>query len=602
MLLNILMPGTIPTLYIQHLHDQASAQRPHPLRHSTLKAGTVGETPVNLTASLLHVLPACDRKLHLVLLVTPKPRVTHEVQREVVRARLRRRGKVKLDLGGARQVDALDGQQGVGLGVAHHQPPALVLAAGEARRGHRAQLRALLHLALQPHHQAHRLARRHGRPARQVVRDRNVGVAVAHRRHLAQLLLAQPQQLAPRVILQVHQVKHAAHACLPALGRQLAGEVRQLQQRRVLVPQPLRHALGQLHGHQRGRQPPGAGHAVHHRLQQPHRLGDHRLLVDHQVARQRGAAKVRLQQRVGLDVRVCELLVVHRHGGVRQQLAHRLLLAGPHRQRVKLGRGADDLQQTLDLRLGRQARRKQLDGGVGDVVVRGDHAQVEGRDVHVVLDRDRLGALQVAQRRLHQLRQVVAQVPVARARHGVKVRVQAQAAVEERPGQVVHRVLLVLNRARHHLGVEVVVQEVVQVRLDRQRLQQEALVVLLARRVAQQCDAARVVLPRPPRAPQHLDEVRHRVVAGASARAVVRLRAAHHHRVRGRRHAPRARRRGHHHRDGAALKQQAHHALLRGRLRLGQQAHAVRQRVAQRLVAHAPQERLNVGRLRQPEP
>ena len=57
-------------------------------------------------------------------------------------------------------------------------------------------------------------------------------------------------------------------------------------------------------------------------------------------------------------------------------------------------------------------RRLQTDGSVVDVVVRGDHAEVERGGVHVVGDGDALGRLQLPQRRLHQVRQVVRQVPV----------------------------------------------------------------------------------------------------------------------------------------------------------------------------------------------
>ena len=48
----------------------------------------------------------------------------------------------------------------------------------------------------------------------------------------------------------------------------------------------------------------------------------------------------------------------------------------------------------------------------------------------------------------------------------VEVWVLGHAAVEEGPGEVVHCVLLVLHRLGHHLRVEVVVHEVVQVRLQ----------------------------------------------------------------------------------------------------------------------------------------
>lgn len=57
----------------------------------------------------------------------------------------------------------------------------------------------------------------------------------------------------------------------------------------------------------------------------------------------------------------------------------------------------------------------------------------------------------------------------------VVVGVLGHAAVKERPGQVVHGVLLVLHRLGDDLGVEVVVEAVVQVGLHRQRLVQELL-------------------------------------------------------------------------------------------------------------------------------
>lgn len=54
-------------------------------------------------------------------------------------------------------------------------------------------------------------------------------------------------------------------------------------------------------------------------------------------------------------------------------------------------------------------------GGVVDVVVGSDHAQVERSHVHLILDADALGLLQVTERLLHQLRQVIRQVTVRHA-------------------------------------------------------------------------------------------------------------------------------------------------------------------------------------------
>ncbi len=63
----------------------------------------------------------------------------------------------------------------------------------------------------------------------------------------------------------------------------------------------------------------------------------------------------------------------------------------------------------------------------------------------------------------------------------VVVGVLGHSAVEERPCQVVHGVLLVLHSLGDDLSVEVVVKTVVQVRLHRQWLVQELLEEVLLR-------------------------------------------------------------------------------------------------------------------------
>ena len=55
---------------------------------------------------------------------------------------------------------------------------------------------------------------------------------------------------------------------------------------------------------------------------------------------------------------------------------------------------------------------------------------------------------------------------VGHALQVVVVWVLRHAAIEEGPGEVIHRVLLVLHRLGHYLSIEVVMQEVVQVGLD----------------------------------------------------------------------------------------------------------------------------------------
>lgn len=72
----------------------------------------------------------------------------------------------------------------------------------------------------------------------------------------------------------------------------------------------------------------------------------------------------------------------------------------------------------LHLSLAGDRLAEDLDGGVRDVVVRRNHAQVQRLQVHVVLHRHHAGGLQVRQRALDQVREVVRQVPVARALRG----------------------------------------------------------------------------------------------------------------------------------------------------------------------------------------
>ena len=99
-----------------------------------------------------------------------------------------------------------------------------------------------------------------------------------------------------------------------------------------------------------------------------------------------------------------------------------------------------------------QARGEELDAGVLDVVVRGDHAQVERRDVGVVLHADAARRLEVGERGLDELGEVVGEVAVRGALQVVVVGVLREPAVHEGPREVVDSVLLVLDRLGHHLG------------------------------------------------------------------------------------------------------------------------------------------------------
>ena len=235
-----------------------------------------------------------------------------------------------------------------------------------------------------------------------------------------------------------------------------------------------------------------------------------------------------LHERRHLDVRVSRAPVFERHGGVVQHVAKNVRLTRAHCKLFKLSRTRNNLEQALELGLRRERRGEELDRGVGDVVVRTDHAQVERGHVHVVLDADALARLEVAECRLHQLRERVGEVPVSHPGEVVVVGVLAQSAVVERPGEIVHRVLLRLDGSRHNLRRHVIVKEMVEVGLNREGFVQEFLVVLLPRRVAQQDAHAVVVVQWPRRTTHHREKIGDGIVGRRGAARVVVLRAHDH--------------------------------------------------------------------------
>ena len=60
-------------------------------------------------------------------------------------------------------------------------------------------------------------------------------------------------------------------------------------------------------------------------------------------------------------------------------------LTGPHGQLVELAGTGHDLQQALELGLGGEGGRQELDGGVLDVIVGRDDAQVESLNLILLL-------------------------------------------------------------------------------------------------------------------------------------------------------------------------------------------------------------------------
>mmetsp|Transcript_10689 Transcript_10689/g.30010 ORF Transcript_10689/g.30010 Transcript_10689/m.30010 type:complete len:483 (+) Transcript_10689:1110-2558(+) len=127
------------------------------------------------------------------------------------------------------------------------------------------------------------------------------------------------------------------------------------------------------------------------------------------------------------------------------------------------------MQQGLLAGLGREERGEQLRGDVAHAVVRADHGEVEGHEVHLILHCYAPSRFQLAHRFLDEIGEVLRDVLVAHAAQVVEVRVLRQPPVKQGPGEVVHGILLGLYGASHHLGAQLRVQVLVQLRLEHRR-------------------------------------------------------------------------------------------------------------------------------------
>jgi len=123
--------------------------------------------------------------------------------------------------------------------------------------------------------------------------------------------------------------------------------------------------------------------------------------------------------------------------------------------------------------------------------------------------------------------------------------------VVEGPGEVVDGFLLVFDHLCHDLRADVVMEEVVQMALDRHGLVQKLLVELLLRRMAQDHGLPDRVLGLASGAAHHLQYVSDGIVAVAMLAPVVELRAHDHHEVGGEGHAPAHVARAHDHQRSA---------------------------------------------------
>mmetsp|Transcript_57068 Transcript_57068/g.156705 ORF Transcript_57068/g.156705 Transcript_57068/m.156705 type:complete len:302 (+) Transcript_57068:188-1093(+) len=203
---------------------------------------------------LIVVLRLAHAERQLVLLVASQVRVAHQVECVVVLARLRRH-KVELHLGLEHEGDALDAEQRVRLGVSDDEPPALLLVLGIVRRKHLGHARLVVALALQRHHDAHRLARRDLVGVLHLKRHVDVGVAVGRVGDVDELALRHVEEGVAVVVLHVHQVEDGLDAGRGRLLGHVLGHVRQLKEHRVALPHGLDAHLRDLHRGEGGREP-----------------------------------------------------------------------------------------------------------------------------------------------------------------------------------------------------------------------------------------------------------------------------------------------------------------------------------------------------------
>mmetsp|Transcript_117329 Transcript_117329/g.373812 ORF Transcript_117329/g.373812 Transcript_117329/m.373812 type:complete len:986 (+) Transcript_117329:1016-3973(+) len=326
------------------------------------------------------------------------------------------------------------------------------------------------------------------------------------------------------------------------------------------------------------------------------------LLVRGEIGRDRRAVEVGVEQQLCLGVRVVELVLLDLHAQRLRQAAQRGLLPRTNRHGVKLRGGAQDVDEATALGALVDAPREGLDGGVADVVVRGDQTQVRGRQLDVVLDAAAAEALQALNRVLDDLGEMIAQVLVSDALQTVVVRVLGEAPVVERPGEPVHRVLLVLDGLHHDLSIHVIGHALVQVALHGQRLVDELFVILLLGVLRQQHAHTRLVHARTAGATHHLQHIVDGVVHISVFTAIELLGVHDDRQVRQHGHTPRELLCAHENLDGAGLEQAFDHCALRGGEALVEEADTVLQALLQGLLARSSQVRLHglVGDVQEP--
>mmetsp|Transcript_28912 Transcript_28912/g.42496 ORF Transcript_28912/g.42496 Transcript_28912/m.42496 type:complete len:251 (-) Transcript_28912:1481-2233(-) len=169
--------------------------------------------------------------------------------------------------------------------------------------------------------------------------------------------------------------------------------------------------------------------------------------------------------------------------------------------------------------------RYQFNRRVLNIVVRGDHAKIERGHFTLFGHAATLTLLEITKDSLYHFTQVLAKMYVRGTLQPIVIWILNKPTVEERPCDVVDRILHVPYCLRHDLRVEVIMKVVIKMALNWQRVVKEFLQVFLLGLVTENDTLAISVHAVSASLSHDMQEVHNRVVDMASFATVVLLRS-----------------------------------------------------------------------------
>mmetsp|Transcript_75394 Transcript_75394/g.157135 ORF Transcript_75394/g.157135 Transcript_75394/m.157135 type:complete len:1109 (+) Transcript_75394:119-3445(+) len=428
-----------------------------------------------------------DVELEGVLLIAALVGIGHEAECVLNLSRLVRQIElglhVRLGLG---HRDALDEDHG-GSGSSDDEPPTLLLLLGVVRSIDRSQGSLVINFSREPHGNLRLTASIEGICVLDLVLQGDGGVAVAGPSDVHQLRLRKAiEELVSRLLVHVHDVDDVLDAHLLCLLHQLGVEVGKLHEERGVRGGSLHDHLRQLHREERRSEPAERGDDIDETQKESDSMVQDEFLIGGKISCDRTSVEVRVEEELRLSMRVAELAALNLHVERLRQGRQNGFLARAHGNGVELRGGTEDVDEAATLCGLGDAPRESLDGGVADVVVRRDKAQVRRSQLVFIFDLAAAESFETLDGVLDDLGQVIAQVLMSDTLETVVVGVLRETPVVEGPGQPINGILLVLDGLHHDLGVDVVRHTLIQVTLHGQRLINELLVVLLLRVLCEQ--------------------------------------------------------------------------------------------------------------------